>query len=125
MTPAITQSVAAPPDDPVRQALEDADLRAGLLNHALCILGRWFSDRPATVRFEAATEAVQETQLRAWAKRQDFEPTLAVRPWLHGIMNDVLSDESVPDPLMGCSTSGAARCRAQPRSPHPNLSISL
>jgi RNA polymerase sigma-70 factor (ECF subfamily) len=91
MTPAVTQPHTAPPADPVQAALEDSDVRSGLLDHARAVLGRWLAERPAAVRAEAAAEAVQETQLRALQKRCEFDPAVArVRGWLHGIMNNVL-----------------------------------
>jgi RNA polymerase sigma factor (sigma-70 family) len=91
MTPAVTQPHAAPSADPVPAALEDADVRAGLLGHARTVIGRWLADRPAAVRAEAAAEAVQETQLRALQKRQEYSPEVgSVRAWLHGIMDNVL-----------------------------------
>jgi RNA polymerase sigma-70 factor (ECF subfamily) len=93
MTPAVTQPHAAPPADPVQAALDDPDVRSGLLDHARSILGRWLNDRPAAVRAEAAAEAVQETQLRALQKRHEYDPAVGrARGWLHGIMNKVLSE---------------------------------
>jgi RNA polymerase sigma-70 factor (ECF subfamily) len=91
MTSAVTPPHAAPPADPVPTALEDADVRAGLLGHARAVIGRWLADRPAAVRAEAAAEAVQETQLRALQKRLEYSPGVgSVRAWLHGIMDNVL-----------------------------------
>jgi RNA polymerase sigma factor (sigma-70 family) len=93
MDPAVKQSPAAPPDDPVRQALEeDAALREDLLKQALAILGRRLADRPAADRIDKAKEAFQETCMRALRKRHDYDPARPVRPWLHGIMNRVLSE---------------------------------
>jgi RNA polymerase sigma-70 factor (ECF subfamily) len=92
MTPAVTQPPAAPPDDPVRTALDDPALRDGLLNHALAVLGRRWADRPATDRIDKAKEALQETCVRALQKRHDYNPAQPVRPWLHGILNNVLSE---------------------------------
>jgi RNA polymerase sigma-70 factor (ECF subfamily) len=77
----------------VQAALDDPDVRSGLLDHARAILGRWLADRLAAVRAEAAAEAVQETQLRALQKRHEYDPAVGrVRGWLHGIMNKVLSE---------------------------------
>jgi RNA polymerase sigma-70 factor (ECF subfamily) len=93
MTPAVTQAHAAPPADPVQAALDNPDVRSGLLDHAQAVLSRRLADRPAAVRAEAAAEAVQETQLRALQKRREYDPAVAcVRGWLHGIMNKVLSE---------------------------------
>jgi RNA polymerase sigma-70 factor (ECF subfamily) len=93
MNPAVTQPPAAPPDDPVRQALEeDATLRHDLLMHARAILGRRLADRPAADRSDKANEAFQETCVRALQKRHDYDSARPVRPWLHGIMNNVLSE---------------------------------
>jgi RNA polymerase sigma-70 factor (ECF subfamily) len=90
MTPAVTQPVA-PPADPVRAALDDAEVREGLRQHAQAVLGRWLSGRPLIVRDEAVAEAVQETQLRSLQKFQTYTPqTGSVRAWLHGILNIVL-----------------------------------
>jgi RNA polymerase sigma-70 factor, ECF subfamily len=88
MTPASTQP-AAPPEDPVRAALDDAEVRNGLLDHARAILGRWLADRPATAR----SEAVQETLLRALQKGHEYAPAVGtVRGWLHGVLNNVLRE---------------------------------
>jgi RNA polymerase sigma-70 factor, ECF subfamily len=94
MNPAITQPVAAPPDDPVRSALDDTAVRDGILNHALAILGRRLANRPMTDRIDKAKDAVQETYVRALQKRHDYNPTRPVRPWLHGIMTNVMSETS-------------------------------
>jgi DNA-directed RNA polymerase specialized sigma24 family protein len=77
MIPAVTQAHAAPPADSVQAALDDPDVRSGLLDHAWAVLGRWLADRPAAVRAEAAAEAVQETQLRALQKRHEYDPAVA------------------------------------------------
>jgi RNA polymerase sigma factor (sigma-70 family) len=93
MTPAVTQSHAAAPAGPVQAALDDPNVRSGLLDHARAILGRWLADRPAAVRAEAAAEAVQETHLRALQKRHEYDQAVGrARAWLHGIMNKVLSE---------------------------------
>ncbi len=91
MNPAATQS-AAPPDDPVRMALDDPALRDELLRHALAILGRWLAGRPASDRIDKAEEAFQETYVRALQKRLEYDLTRPVGPWLHGIMTNVLSE---------------------------------
>ncbi|OAI53926.1 hypothetical protein AYO44_15610 [Planctomycetaceae bacterium SCGC AG-212-F19] len=91
MTPSGTQP-AAPPNDPVRIALDDSALRDGLLEHALSILGKRLRHRPATHRSDVAMVALQETCVRALEKRLDYIVTLPVRPWLHGIMNMVLCE---------------------------------
>jgi RNA polymerase sigma-70 factor (ECF subfamily) len=91
MVPAVTQSHAAPPADPVQAALDDPDVRSGLLDHARAILGRWLASRPAAVREEAVADAVQETQLRALQKRQEYDSSLGrIQAWLHGIVDKVL-----------------------------------
>ena len=92
MNPATTQSPAAPPDDPVRRALDDAPLREELLSHALAILGRRLAGRPAADRIDKAKEGVQEAYMRALQKRHEYDPTRPVGPWLHGIMANVLSE---------------------------------
>jgi RNA polymerase sigma-70 factor (ECF subfamily) len=91
MTPAATPTSAAPPEDPIRAALDDLATRADLLNHALAILGRWLPHRPLTERNDLAREAFQETSLRAIQKCCDYQPAAGtVRGWLHGILNKVL-----------------------------------
>ena len=93
MTPAVTQSHAAAPADPVQAALDDPHVRSGLLDHARAMLARWLANRPGAVRAEAAADAVQETQLRALQKRCEFDPSVRpVRAWLHGIMANVLCE---------------------------------
>jgi RNA polymerase sigma-70 factor, ECF subfamily len=92
MNPAVTQPPSAPPDDPVRTALDDSAVQAELLNHALAILGRRLAGRPSNDRIDKAKEAFQETSVRALHKRHDYDPTRAVRPWLHGILTNVLSE---------------------------------
>src|ERR1700693_2072266 len=95
MKPAVTHPpAAAPPDDPVRAALDDTALREGLLSHALAVLGRRLCGRPLTDQIEKAKEACQETFVRALQKRHDFNPAWQVRPWLHGIINNVLFEAS-------------------------------
>ena len=59
MTVAVTQPVAAPPGDPVRMALDNPELRASLVNHALAVVGRYLAGRPATDRADKAKEAVK------------------------------------------------------------------
>jgi len=91
MTPVVPQSHAAPPADPVQAALDDPDVRAGLLDHARVLLTRWLASRPAAVRAEATADAVQEMQLRALQKRCEYDPAIGrVQAWLHGIMTKVL-----------------------------------
>jgi RNA polymerase sigma factor (sigma-70 family) len=90
MTPPVTKPPAVPLVEPVRLALDDPEVRGDLLHHALSVLARWLGDRPAAARFDAATEAVQETQLRSLQKCNDYDSSLSVRAWLHGIMNNVL-----------------------------------
>jgi RNA polymerase sigma-70 factor (ECF subfamily) len=92
MTPAVTESAVTPQDDPVGTALADPAVQEELLNHALAILGRCLAGRPATDRLDKAKEAVQETYARALQKRLDFNLAQRVPPWLHGIMNNVLSE---------------------------------
>jgi RNA polymerase sigma-70 factor, ECF subfamily len=92
MNPAVTQPPTAPPDDPVRTALDDTAVQADLLNHALAILGRHRAGRPSTDRIDKAKEAFQETSVRALQKRPDYDPTRPVRPWLHGILTNVLAE---------------------------------
>ncbi len=82
----------APPNDPVRNALDDSALRDGLLTHALAILGRRLRHRTVADRTDVAMVALQETCVRALEKRDQYLPTLPVRPWLHGIMNLVLCE---------------------------------
>jgi RNA polymerase sigma factor (sigma-70 family) len=93
MTPAVTTPPDAPPDDPVRAALNDIDVHNGLLEHAAATLGRWLVGRPAAVREEASRDAVQETQLRALQRCREYDPSVGpVRNWLHGILARVLCE---------------------------------
>jgi RNA polymerase sigma-70 factor (ECF subfamily) len=94
MTPAVPQPATAPPDDPVRAALDDPGLRGELTAHALARLGTWLSDRPAVVRTDAAEEIVQEALRRAWDRRATFDPAAgsSVAGWVHGILNNALSE---------------------------------
>lgn len=90
---AATPLAAPPPNDPVKAALDDSEVRTGLLDHARAVLGRRLAGRPAAIRSDASAEAVQETQLRALQKRHEYNPAVgAVRGWLHGILNKVLSE---------------------------------
>jgi RNA polymerase sigma-70 factor (ECF subfamily) len=90
MTSAATQAGAALPENPVKKALGDSDTQTALFNHALAILGRYMSQRPAWDRVERAREACQETYARALQKSHDYDSARPVRPWLHGILNHVL-----------------------------------
>jgi RNA polymerase sigma-70 factor (ECF subfamily) len=92
MVPAATPSVATLPDDPVRKALEDPEVQKSLSDHAIAVLGRSPFGCLVADRLERAKDACQETCLRALEKRHDYDPTRPVRPWLHGIMNHVLSE---------------------------------
>jgi RNA polymerase sigma-70 factor (ECF subfamily) len=91
MTPALRQSHVGSPADPVQAALDDPDVRRGLLDHARALLARWLASRPVAVREEAALEAVQDSGLRALQKRHEYDSTIGpIRGWLHGIMAKVL-----------------------------------
>jgi len=108
MTEAIRKSRAAPPDDPVAKAVEDPNLQAALVNHALAILSRHLANRAVADRLESAREACQETCFRALQKRNDHDPALPVGPWLHGILNKVLSETNrsiLRSPAQGSSDS--------------------
>jgi RNA polymerase sigma-70 factor (ECF subfamily) len=83
---------SALPNDPVQTALDDSVLRDGLLKHALVVLGRRLRHRPTSDWQDAAMVALQNTCVRALERRQSYDPTLPVRPWLHGIMNKVLCE---------------------------------
>jgi RNA polymerase sigma-70 factor (ECF subfamily) len=92
MGPAATPSVATPPDDPVRKALDDPEAQKSLVDHAIAVLGRSPFGCLVADRQERAKDACQETCLRALQRRSDYDPARPVRPWLHGIMNHVLSE---------------------------------
>jgi RNA polymerase sigma-70 factor (ECF subfamily) len=82
-------------------ALADPKIQDGLLNHALAILGRRLAHRAVAARMDKAKEARQETCVRALQSNHNHDPTRPVRPWLHGIMNHVLS-EIIGPPDGGC-----------------------
>ena len=84
MNPAVTQPPAAPPDDPVRAALDDAKLQDKLLNHALAVLGRRLAGRMGADRLDKAKEAGCETCVRASCKHVGLRPQTG--RWVHGFM---------------------------------------
>jgi RNA polymerase sigma factor (sigma-70 family) len=93
MTPAVTPSHAGLPADLVRAALEEPDVRRGLLQHAVAVLGQRLAGRPGAVRSEAAVDAAKEIQVRALHKRHEYDLGVGqVRGWLHGLMNKVLAE---------------------------------
>jgi len=92
MVPAATPSVATASDDPVRKTLDDPEVQQSLADHAIAVLGRSPFGCLVADRQERAKDACQETCLRALQKRRDYDPARPVRPWLHGIMNHVLSE---------------------------------
>jgi RNA polymerase sigma factor (sigma-70 family) len=92
MTSAVTQPTANPTDDPVRVALEDAQFRSGLLKHALAMMRRRLGGRPAVTRLDAAEGAVQDVCARALEKRDGYNADRPLRPWLHGIMTNVVKE---------------------------------
>src|SRR5437016_2460944 len=94
MTPATIRLLATSPDNPVRKALADPETQKELCNHALAILGRFLIHRPAADRVDKAKEACQETCARALQRVGEHDSARPVRPWLHGIMNNVLLESS-------------------------------
>ena len=62
--------------------------------HALARLGKWLADRPTETRREMARDAVQEALARSLARQGSFDPTAGSSPrgWLHGFLNNVLSE---------------------------------
>lgn len=94
MMPTGTRSPPGCPEHPVRAALDDAEVRAGLLRHAAARLGLWLSDRPARSRMDAAEEAVQEGMNRALARSASFDPAQSTAAaWLHGVLERVLHEQ--------------------------------
>ena len=89
MSPAVTNSAAAPPH-PVCAAIEDPEVQTALLKHALAVLGRRIGGRPMADWLDKAREACQETYARALRKRTDFSPAFSASAWLHGILHYVL-----------------------------------
>lgn len=76
-----TRTATAPPDDPVRVALEDDAVRAKLLAQARAITRR------APVECE---DLVQTALQRAWAKRAEYDPDAgSVTTWLAGFVRHV------------------------------------
>ncbi|QJW94153.1 RNA polymerase sigma factor [Frigoriglobus tundricola] len=94
MTQAGTQQpLAAPPDDPVRAALDDPELRNVLICHAVARLGCLLADRYPDVRRDTAEDAVQDVYKRVLEQRSRFDPNSGtVAAWMHGILNLVLHE---------------------------------
>lgn len=93
MTPTGTRPPPTRPDDPVRAALDDADVRVELGRHAQARLSGWLADRPVATRAEAVQEAVQETVKRVLEQSDRFDPTkAAVAAWIHGVLEHVLHE---------------------------------
>jgi RNA polymerase sigma-70 factor (ECF subfamily) len=87
--------------DPVRAALDDAEVRRRLLHQAVARLRLWRADRQSNV-LDEADEAVQETCQRGVERTAEFDPARGdAGGWLHGILNLVLHE----------------RCRALRRAP--------
>lgn len=85
MTSTVPKSIAAaPPDDPVKEALENPEIRAKLLSRSFTALGNHAD----------AQEAVQETLARAWAKRALYKPDCgSVSGWLYGFAANVFKEK--------------------------------
>jgi RNA polymerase sigma-70 factor (ECF subfamily) len=92
MTPAVPQPATAPPDDPVRAALNDSRILDELRKHAHVMLSRWLADRAASTWAEEAGDVVQETQQRALTMAATFDAARSVAAWLHGILINVVSE---------------------------------
>jgi len=90
MSPAVTKSAAAPPNDPVGTAIEDSEVQTALLKHALAVLGRRIGGRATTDWLDKARDACQETYARALRKRAEYNPNFPAPVWLHGILYFVL-----------------------------------
>lgn len=89
MTPATHSPPAAA--DPVRDAVADPGVQAGLLTHALAVLGRRSAGRPRSAREDGAQDAVQEACERALARAVDYNPAFGtVTAWLHGFLDRTL-----------------------------------
>ncbi len=87
-----TDTLAAPPVDPVSAALQDPELRERLRAQVLCRLNRWLPDQPRTRRLQEAEEVIDRVLAIAWQKRDEFEPTRDVGAWVHGIAVRVASE---------------------------------
>lgn len=76
-----TRTATAPPDDPVRVALEDGAVRAKLLAQARAITRRTAAE---------CEDVVQAVLGRAWAKRAEYDPNAgSVAVWLAGFVRHV------------------------------------
>jgi RNA polymerase sigma factor (sigma-70 family) len=91
MTPAAPTTPVATPDEPVRAALADDQVRYDLLVHARAIVNGQLKDRPLLERAEAVETAVNQAACRALEKRSGYDPAQgSVTAWLHGVLNHVL-----------------------------------
>jgi RNA polymerase sigma factor (sigma-70 family) len=94
MTEARTQPTTAPPDCPVRAALDDPALRDELRCHALVRLTILLANRPRAARLQLLDDAIQETAKRALSRVATYSATQATPAgWIHGILNNVLSEQ--------------------------------
>ena len=102
----IPTATAAPPTDPVRAALEDADNRAKWIAHARATLGFHRGE---------AEDAVQEASRRVWLRRETFDPTAgSVYGWVFGYVKKVCLEVSraagkPPPPPSAPPTPAASR----------------
>lgn len=79
----------APPDDPVRAALDDEQSRARLCVQARAMLHRL----PAGQREPLAEDLAHEAIARALRGRDNYDPAKGtVASWLGGILNNVVRD---------------------------------
>jgi len=87
MAQAHIHPTTAPPDDPIRSALDDPEMRGRLARKAQAVL------RGRETPQGSVEDAVQTTLQRAWAKRTEYQsdsgPPAA---WLAGILANVLRE---------------------------------
>src|SRR5687768_7557818 len=94
MSSALSPPTGAPPDDPVRRATDDPQVRAELAAHAAARLLVLLADRVGDSRADVVEEAVQEALRRAIARAGGYRPEMGTPAgWLHGILNHVLSEK--------------------------------
>lgn len=93
MSSVLPPPTGAPPDNSVRRAVADSEARSALTVHAAARVFVSAADRRPLVPADFIEDAVQETLRRALARESDYSfDRGSVLGWLHGILNNVLSE---------------------------------